>query len=214
MAPMSPPPDLSEASDQDLVAWTREGRMEAFDQLVRRYHRSVSKLIYRLVRDPALTADLTQDTFIKAFRALDRYRPDFKFSSWIFKIANNVACNSLKRRRAHTRALERACFALTPGRVPGMGMAAADTSEPTPRGPDRAQLHAALEQGIRRLRGRSRHCAELHFLDELSYGHIADILGLPTPTVRGYLGRARKQLADMLDPGRDLSREVSPSPTG
>ena len=136
MAPMSLVPDFSEASDQELVAWTRQGRMEAFDQLVRRYHRLVCKLIYRLVRDSALTADLTQDTFIRAFRALDRYRPDFKFSSWIFKIANNHTCNYLKRRR---------------------------------------------EQGIQRLRGRSRRCAELHFLDELSYSHIADILGVPSP---------------------------------
>ena len=194
------------------MAWTRQGRLEAFDQLVRRYHHPVCALIHRLVRDPALTADLTQDTFIRAFWALDRYRPDFKFSSWIFKIANNVACNSLKQRRALTRALERACFALTPGRIPGMGMAAADPSEPTPGGRDRAQLHAALEQGIQRLRGQLRRCAELHFLDELSYDHIADILALPTPTVRGYLGRARKQLVDMLGPGRDLSRQVSPSP--
>ena len=81
-----------------MVEWAKDGREPAFRELVRRYERPVFSLIYRMVRDRALAEDLAQETFIKVLNAIRTYRPEFKFSSWIFKIANNAAIDHLRRR--------------------------------------------------------------------------------------------------------------------
>ena len=94
---MSPGLDLTGATDREVVQWARTGSEGAYRELIRRYQRPVFSLVYRMVRDRELAEDLTQETFIKVLNAIDRYKPEFKFSSWIFKIANNAA----KIGRAH-----------------------------------------------------------------------------------------------------------------
>ena len=89
------PGNLAGASDQQIVEWAKDGHEPAFRELVRRYERPVFSLIYRMVRDRALAEDLAQETFIKVLNAIRSYRPEFKFSSWIFKIANNAAIDHL-----------------------------------------------------------------------------------------------------------------------
>ena len=83
-----------------------EGREEAYRELIRRYQRPVFSLVYRMVRDRELAEDLTQDTFIKILNAIGSYRPEYKFSSWIFKIANNAAIDHLRRRELDTLSLD------------------------------------------------------------------------------------------------------------
>ena len=78
----SPSPD-----DKTLAAEAAAGGQRAFRELLKRYERPVFSLIYRMVRDRALAEDLSQEAFIRAFRAIDKYNPGYKFSSWIFKIA-------------------------------------------------------------------------------------------------------------------------------
>ena len=103
---MSPPPPLSDASDQEVVALARERREDAYRELLRRYQNPVFKLIQHLVHDRALAEDLTQDTFVKLVQSLDRYDPKRKFSAWIFRIANNTALNHLRRKQLDTLALD------------------------------------------------------------------------------------------------------------
>src|SRR6266545_726879 len=90
------PDHLSDASDQQVVVWAKQGHDAAFRELVRRYERPVFSLLYRMVRDRALAEDLAQETFIKVLNGIKSYRPEFKFSSWIFKIANNAAIDHLR----------------------------------------------------------------------------------------------------------------------
>src|SRR6266540_3029512 len=85
------PGNLTGASDPEVVAWAKQGQEAAFRELVRRYERPIFSLLYRMVRDRALAEDLAQETFIKVLNAIGSYNPQFKFSSWIFKIANNAA---------------------------------------------------------------------------------------------------------------------------
>ena len=99
---MAPPLDLSNRPDADVVALAQRGREDAFRELVRRYERPVFSLIFRMVRDSATAEDLAQDTFIKILNHIDKYRPEFKLSSWLFKIANNVAIDFLRRRQVDT----------------------------------------------------------------------------------------------------------------
>src|SRR5438552_16452677 len=96
---MTLPLELTSATDQEVIRWAREGHERAYRELIRRYERPIFSLIYRMVRDRELAEDLAQDTFIKVLNHIDRYRPEFKLSSWLFKIANNVAIDHLRRRQ-------------------------------------------------------------------------------------------------------------------
>src|SRR5712671_7570082 len=107
------PDHLSDASDQQVVVWAKQGHEAAFRELVRRYERPVFSLLYRMVRDRALAEDLAQETFIKVLNGLGSYRPEFKFSSWIFKVANNVAIDQLRKRGVDTVSIDGAPNALT-----------------------------------------------------------------------------------------------------
>ncbi|HET9038469.1 MAG TPA: sigma-70 family RNA polymerase sigma factor, partial [Myxococcaceae bacterium] len=91
-------PEWAGLSDQEVVLRARSGQEAAYRELIRRYERPVFALVFRMVRDRELAEDLSQETFVKALNAIESYRPEFKFSSWIFKIANNAAIDHLRRR--------------------------------------------------------------------------------------------------------------------
>ena len=96
---MSKPTNISEASDQEVVARAREGDEDAYREMLRRYSPAVFDLIYGMVGIRELAEDLTQDTFVKAFRALDGNGPERKPSAWILRIANNTAIDYVRRKR-------------------------------------------------------------------------------------------------------------------
>src|SRR5438477_12766160 len=85
------------AVDRDLVATALSGHEGSFEELVRRYQRPISAYVYRMVGDYDAALDLTQEVFIKIYNSLTRYRPEFKFSTWIYKIAHNAAIDHLRR---------------------------------------------------------------------------------------------------------------------
>ena len=140
---MSPPPKLADASDERVVAWALEGREEAYGELMRRYQSPIRTAILRLVRDPDAAEDLTQETFVKAFKALASHRPESSLSAWIFKIANNVALTHAKRerrlnkKRVDTVPLDGSSHPSAPRRVAGSATAR--------KGP--AVLHPARARG-------------------------------------------------------------------
>src|SRR3712207_2157029 len=103
---MPPALELANLPDADVVVLAQQGREEAFRELVRRYERPVFSLIYRMVRDRETAEDLAQETFIKVLNHIDRYRPEFKLSSWLFKIANNVAIDHLRKRHVDTISMD------------------------------------------------------------------------------------------------------------
>src|ERR1700704_758455 len=98
--------DLLNLPDADVVALAQQGRDSAFRELIRRYERPVFSLIFRMVRDRETSEDLAQDAFIKVLNHIDRYRPEFKLSSWLFKIANNVAIDHLRKRQSDTISMD------------------------------------------------------------------------------------------------------------
>lgn len=89
----------SVADDGDLVARARAGDAVAFERLFERYHAAILNYIHRMVGDRALAEDLTQDAFIKAYRALPGTRPDLAFKAWLYRIATNTAISHLRRRK-------------------------------------------------------------------------------------------------------------------
>jgi RNA polymerase sigma-70 factor (ECF subfamily) len=146
--------DLANLPDADVVALALEGREAAHRELIRRYERPVFSLVFRMVRDRELAEDLTQDTFIKVLSHLDRYRSEFKFSSWLFKIANNVAIDHLRRRQLDTVSMDGSPHATTPDAVMASAIELSDHSESALEEMEAKELGSAIEQAIARRRQR------------------------------------------------------------
>lgn len=181
-------------SDQEVVARAREGREPAYRELIRRYERPVFSLIFRMVRDRELAEDLTQETFVKALNAVESYRPEFKFSSWIFKIANNAAIDHLRRRELQTLSLEGAPNAVTPEAIEATALQLRDRLESPLEELEARELGGQIEAAIARLRPEYRSCILLRHVEGRAYEEIAEILDLPLGTVKTYIHRARNEL--------------------
>jgi RNA polymerase sigma-70 factor (ECF subfamily) len=196
-------PDLVSATDQEIVALAREGREAAYRELIRRYERPVFSLVLRMVRDRQLAEDLAQETFIKALNAIGSYRPEFKFSSWIFKIANNAAIDHLRRREVDTLSIDGAPNATTPDDIEATALQVGDRGETPLAELEARELGGEIERAIGRLRPEYRSCIMLRHVEGLAYEEIAQLLDLPLGTVKTYIHRARHELRDMLAHLRD-----------
>jgi RNA polymerase sigma-70 factor (ECF subfamily) len=194
---------FADASDHEVVQRARAGHEDAYRELLRRYQRPVFSLIYRMVRDRELAEDLAQETFVKVLNALDSYRPEFKFSSWIFKIANNAAIDHLRRRHLDTLSLDGAPQATTPERVEATALQVSGHAESPLDELEARELGSAIEHAIGRLRPEYRACIILRHIEDRPYEEIADILDLPLGTVKTYIHRARAELKDALGPLRE-----------
>src|SRR3989454_10852912 len=97
--------DFSSATDRDLVSVSGAGLEGGFEELVRRYQRPISAYVYRMVGDYDAALDLTQEIFIKVYSSLSRYRSEFKFSTWVYKIAHNSAVDYLRKSSGRERSL-------------------------------------------------------------------------------------------------------------
>ena len=191
---------LVTATDQEVVQWAREGQERAYRELVRGYQRPIFSLIYRMVRDRERAEDLTQETFVKVLNALDSYRPEYKFSSWIFKIANNAAIDQLRRKELDTLSLDGAPDATTSDRREGTSIQLADGAESALQELEARELGSQIERAIAQLRPQYRSCILLRHVEGYAYEEIAEMLELPLGTVKTYIHRARVELRTMLEP--------------
>lgn len=196
---MAPALDLPNLPDADVARLAQQGREAAFRELVRRYERPVFSLVFRMVRDSATAEDLAQDTFIKVLNHVDKYRPEFKFSSWLFKIANNVAIDHLRRRQLDTISMDGSPNAATAADVEATSFDIADKSESALDLMEAKELGSAIERAIGALRPEYRSCIMLRHVEGRSYEEIAATLDLPLGTVKTYIHRARHQLREALE---------------
>ena len=192
------PPDLRGLTDQQVVELARQGNQVGYRELIRRYERPVFSLIYRMVRNRELAEDLAQETFIKVLNAVGSYRPEFKFSSWVFKIANNAAIDHLRRRELDTLSLDGSPHAETPEMIEATALQVSDRTETALEEVENKELGRAIEAGIAKLRPEYRACILLRHVEGRSYEEIAQILSLPLGTVKTYIHRARNELRLML----------------
>jgi RNA polymerase sigma-70 factor, ECF subfamily len=197
------PGNLAGASDQQVVEWAKDGHDPAFRELVRRYERPVFSLVYRMVRDRALAEDLTQETFIKVLNGIRSYRPEFKFSSWIFKIANNAAIDHLRRRELDTLSLDGAPHAQTPEEMQATSLQLGSGLESPLDEVAARELGSHIERAIARLRPEYRACILLRHVEGHSYEEIAQMLDLPLGTVKTYIHRGRNELRVYLEGVRE-----------
>ncbi|MBK8002610.1 MAG: sigma-70 family RNA polymerase sigma factor [Gemmatimonadetes bacterium] len=195
--------DLASATDQEIVALAREGREAAYRELIRRYERPVFSLVLRMVRDRQLAEDLAQETFIKALNAIATYKPEYKFSSWIFKIANNAAIDHLRRRDLDTLSLDGSPNATTADEIEATALQVGDRTQGPLAELESRELGSAIEEAIGRLRPEYRSCILLRHVEGMAYEEIAQLLDLPLGTVKTYIHRARNELRGHLAHLRD-----------
>lgn len=189
---------LAAATDQEVVALARTGHEPAYRELIRRYERPIFSLVFRMVRDRELAEDLAQETFVKALNAIESYRPEFKFSSWIFKIANNAAIDHLRRRELDTLSLDGSPHAETPEAMEATALQIGNRLESPLDAVEAKELGGAIEAAIGRLRPEYRSCILLRHVEGRAYEEIAEILNLPLGTVKTYIHRARNELRQSL----------------
>ena len=195
---MAPLLDLANLPDADVVVLAQQGRGEAFRELVQRYERPVFSIIYRIVRDREAAEDLAQDTFVKVLNHIDRYRPEFKLSSWLFKIANNVAIDSLRKRQLDTISLDGSPHATTAADAEASSFEVAARQENALDELEAREIGSAIDSAIAQLRPEYRACILLRHVEGRSYEEIASTLDLPLGTVKTYIHRARHELRGLL----------------
>lgn len=186
---------VNNPTDNELAQRALAGSSQAYHQLVRRFERPLLSLIRRMVPDGVTAEDLAQEAFVKAFRHLDKYDSQRKFSSWLFKIAHNTTLDYLRRRQLDTVPLE-------VSREDGDGewevLPAPRTTSPDVRA-ERREIAGALDTALAKLKPGYREVLLLRFQQGLAYHEIAEVTGLKMGTVKIHLHRARKLLAAELE---------------
>ena len=191
--------EIAKLSDTEVVALAQQGKETAYRELLSRYERPVFSLIFRMVRDREIAEDLSQETFVKVLNNIDRYSPDFKFSSWLFKIANNLTIDHLRRRRVDTISIEGAPDAVTAESAKATSITIASSDQSPLAELESRELGLAIERAIGKLRPEYRACIMLRHVEDRSYEEIAEIVKLPLGTVKTYIHRARHELRMALD---------------
>lgn len=179
-------------TDEDLVARSRGGDVDSFNQLILRWERPIYALAYRVIGREEDARDVCQETFLRAFRALPGFKGQAKFSSWLYRIALNLCRDWIRRRR-------RAPIVETPEGVDPLDLAAA--REPTQSIEElvsRRELSAAVEKAMALLPEEQRTAIILKEYHGMTFQEIAELQGCPLSTVktRLYQGLAvlRRQL--------------------
>ena len=187
---------MAKETDKELVRRVKKGDKQAFDLLFLRYQHKILNLVSRYLRDPDDVQDVTQEAFIKAFRALPRFRGDSAFYTWLYRIAINTAKNHLVARSR---------------RPPGTdvdvedaefmdGTDALKESESPESALARDELKAAIDAAIVDLPDDLRSAVTLREFDGLSYEQIAEIMDCPVGTVRSRIFRAREAIDRAIEP--------------
>jgi len=182
-----------EITDQELVKRVQKGDKRAFDQLFVRYQGKIFGLVTRYVRDRQEVEDVVQEAFIKAYRALPRFRGDSQFYTWLYRIAINTAKNHLVARAR---------------RPPGADIDVDDAESYEPmrqvENPEnelaRDELSKVIHKAIADLPDDLRSAVTLREFDGMSYEQIAEIMDCPVGTVRSRIFRARESIDKKIAP--------------
>ena len=190
--------------DRQLVARAQRGDKQAFEMLVEKYQRKLARLLSRFIRDPAEVEDVTQEAFIKAYRALPAFRGDSAFYTWLYRIGINTAKNYLMAmgRRAPTSTEVEAEEA--EGFEEGEQLRDINTPESLLLSNEIARtVNSTIEQLPEEL----RTAIQMREIEGMSYEDIAKAMDCPIGTVRSRIFRAREAIAEQLRPLLDTGKD-------
>jgi len=185
---------MANPTDRELVAQAKSGDAQAFGTLVRRYQRRIFRLAFHLVRTGAEAEDVTQETFVRAYQALDRFDGRSEPFTWLYRIAVNLSLNTIRARKAtrdSTPSDDPRIEALLTETRPSQG------SDPAAAAHQR-QLATALCDGIDKLSDTLRTTLILVCIDGVGHDEAAKVLGCPEGTVAWRVHEARRKLREYL----------------
>lgn len=190
--------------DELVIRRAQRGDADAFEQLLLEHQKNVYNLCYRMAGNPDDAMDLSQETFLRAWRCLDQYQFASAFSTWLYRLCSNICIDFLRKRRRQQT-------------VP-LTFEDADGEEQTYAVPDAQPLpeeqvelkltRETLAAAMAQLLPEHRAVLQLRVVNEMSYEQIADVLDIQIGTVKSRLSRARNQLKKILERG-NLSRRAS-----
>lgn len=183
---------ISLFTDVELISNIIRGRHDEFEELVRRYQKPISGYVYRIVGNYESSLDVTQEVFIKVYNSLHRYSSEYKFSTWLYRIAHNAAIDHLRRNSVNPQSLETQT-------ADGTYQLQIEATSPSPE-KDReiSEWRAEIGQVVKRLPDAYKQLILLRHAHDLSYDEIAEVTGLPLGTVKNRLFRAREMMRQIL----------------
>ena len=193
----SRPVNPERAIDQKLVEKAQRGDKKAFGMLVEKYQRRLNRLLSRMVRDQSEIEDIVQDSFIKAYRAINNFRGDSAFYTWLYRIGINTAKNHLVKLGKRPKAMNEVDIEEIENFEDAPDLRNHETPESTMMS---SEIVASVNQTIAALPNELREAISLREMEGLSYEEIADLMNCPIGTVRSRIFRAREVIAEKLKP--------------
>lgn len=175
-------------TDGELIVSAVAGRTDGFEELVRRYQRPITSYVYRMLGDHESALDVTQEVFIKVYNSLTKYSSDYKFSTWLYRIAHNAAIDHMRRNSINAMSIEAE-------NADGTYQIQIESSRPSPeQDHERHEWRTEIDAVVRCLPAAYRDLILLRHARDLSYDEIAEVTGLPLGTVKNRLFRAREMM--------------------
>jgi RNA polymerase sigma-70 factor (ECF subfamily) len=188
--------ELRDIRDEDLIVMVQEGQRKAFDELVARYKGRLFSFILRMVKDPTLAEELTQETLIRVYIHAAKYREIAKFSTWVFTIATNLVRNKMRQRSRRPWVVS-----LNPAPEDDeMPVDPADLGADPSEGIHREELAELINDATSKIPEKYRIPFLLREVEQLSYEEIQQVTGLKLGTVRSRINRARNRFRQLIKP--------------
>ena len=183
--------NLRTLADGELIVAAIGGRSESFEELVRRYQRPITGYVFRIVGEYEAALDVTQEVFIKVYNSLAKYSSEYKFSTWLYRIAHNAAVDHLRRNSVPQQSLEAE-------NADGTFELQLESRLASPeQDHERGQWRSEIEVVVELLPAAYKELIVLRHGQDMSYDEIAEVTGLPLGTVKNRLFRAREMMRNI-----------------
>ncbi|MDQ3323206.1 MAG: sigma-70 family RNA polymerase sigma factor [Acidobacteriota bacterium] len=183
--------NIRQLTDGELIEKAIGGREDGFEELVRRYQRPITAYVYRMLNNYDASLDVTQEVFIKVYNSLNRYSSDYKFSTWLYRIAHNAAIDYMRKNSVSQQSIEAE-------NADGSYQLQIESPNPTPEQErERSEWRREIESVVKCLPTVYRELILLRHAQDLSYDEIAEITSLPLGTVKNRLFRAREMMREI-----------------
>ena len=180
-------------TDGELIEKAIGGREDGFEELVRRYQRPITAYVYRMLNNYDASLDVTQEVFIKVYNSLERYSSDYKFSTWLYRIAHNAAIDFMRKNSVSQQSIEAE-------NSDGTYQLQIESPNPSPEQErEQSEWRREIESVVKCLPTVYRELILLRHAQDLSYDEIAEITNLPLGTVKNRLFRAREMMREIFN---------------
>ena len=183
--------NLRAFTDGELIEKSIVGREDSFEELVRRYQRPITNYVFRMLGNYDAALDVTQEVFIKVYNSMARYSAEYKFSTWLYKIAHNASIDYLRRNHNNVQSLEAES-------EDGTYQVQYESKHLSPEQErERSEWREEIATVVKRLPSGYRELILLRHTQDLSYDEIAEVTNLPLGTVKNRLCRAREMMREI-----------------